>query len=158
MSTSAVVPPVRSAARARPGHRPAARPGSGTPSVVPVAVRHRDGRGYGGRSAGSLPHGGRPGPVRLTRRGRVVVVGFALAVSLVGSFLVLRDSSVATDREGERSFRTVTVAPGETLWDIAREVAPQADPRDTIDLLVKYNALLGVTVQPGQELRVPEPR
>jgi hypothetical protein len=44
------------------------------------------------------------------------------------------------------------------LWDIARAVAPQADPRDTVDLLVEFNALPGVMVQPGQQLAVPDSR
>lgn len=50
---------------------------------------------------------------------------------------------------------TVTVAPGETLWHVARRTAPQQDPRDVVTRLVLLNGLTGARVRAGQELIVP---
>ena len=44
---------------------------------------------------------------------------------------------------------------GESLWSIAQEVAPSADPRDVVDAIVRLNALDGVTVSAGEQLAIP---
>jgi LysM repeat protein len=61
----------------------------------------------------------------------------------------------ARDAGAPVHFRTVTVEPGQSLWSVAEEVAPQADPRDVVDSIVRLNALDSVTVDPGQELAIP---
>jgi hypothetical protein len=94
-------------------------------------------------------------PVRLTRRGRVVVVAFLVLVALASSFLGLRNASVATSRQGRPPYRTVVVQPGQTLWDVAREAAPGADPRDTVGRIMEVNDLSSALVQPGQQIAVP---
>jgi hypothetical protein len=48
---------------------------------------------------------------------------------------------------------TVTVHSGDTLWSVATVVAPDRDPRDEVDDLVRLNHLAGVAVTPGQVLR-----
>jgi hypothetical protein len=45
------------------------------------------------------------------------------------------------------------VQPGETLWDIAAEVAPNRDPRAVVDELVELNGSASIT--PGQRLLLP---
>ena len=50
-----------------------------------------------------------------------------------------------------------TVQPGDTLWSIARRVAPADDPRAVVDRLVRDNRLPGGAVQAGQELWIPAP-
>jgi LysM repeat protein len=47
------------------------------------------------------------------------------------------------------------VAPGETLWELAGEAAPNRDRRDTVDRLVRANKLSGGTIRPGQRLLLP---
>ena len=49
----------------------------------------------------------------------------------------------------------VTVSFGDTLWSIAETVAPEADPRDVIDAIVRLNALEGVSLEAGQSLAIP---
>ena len=49
----------------------------------------------------------------------------------------------------------VTVQPGQTLWQIAKQVAPGDDPRDTVDRIRSLNGLDTTTVLPGQRLVVP---
>jgi hypothetical protein len=48
------------------------------------------------------------------------------------------------------------VQPGDTLWGIARQVAPGRDPRPVVDEIVEANDLRG-GLQAGQELVVAVP-
>ena len=48
------------------------------------------------------------------------------------------------------------VQPGDTLWSIARQAAPDRDPRPVVDALVEANDLHG-GLQAGQELSIPVP-
>ena len=50
---------------------------------------------------------------------------------------------------------THVVMPGETLWGIATELSPNADPRDTVALLVEVNNLPSSGVLAGQRLVIP---
>ena len=101
----------------------------------------------------------RPTRLRLTVRGRRVLATLAavpaiIAISLAmvsgGTALASRDAGTAPE-----SFSTVTVSFGDTLWSIAETVAPQADPRDVIDAIVRLNALEGVSLEAGQSLAIP---
>ena len=69
----------------------------------------------------------RPAPARLTRRGRLAVVLMVLAFLVLAGFTLGRVSSQAAGPS--RPLPTVTVHTGETLWQIAARVAPQADRR-----------------------------
>jgi len=93
-----------------------------------------------------------PAPLRLTRRGTLVL---ALAVAMVGVGLVwlarLSAPAASTTAPGPR---VVTVQPGDTLWSIASRVAPQVDPRAEVDRLVRLNHLGGAAIAPGEQLRV----
>jgi hypothetical protein len=115
----------------------------------------------------SLPHSGRrPGkeslpPLRLTRRGKVVLIGIplmlltALLLSLVG---FLNAPAKAADSTADLALTrtvSVTVQAGESLWAIAGTVAPERDPRDVIADIVQLNNLSAGSVVPGQELFVP---
>ena len=98
----------------------------------------------------------RPGSLRLTRRGRLVVfVASLLLVLLVG--VVLGASSVATQDRGEAApTQVVQVAPGETLWEIAsRLTATGGDVRDVMYDIRRLNALESSGLTAGQSLRVP---
>lgn len=97
--------------------------------------------------------------LRLTVRGRRIlaalaalpaVIALSLAVVSGGSALAARDLGGATE-----SFVTLTVSAGDSLWSIAEQVAPGADPRDVVDEIVRLNALDGVTVSAGQQLAIP---
>jgi LysM repeat protein len=50
---------------------------------------------------------------------------------------------------------TVTVAPGETLWDIASSRYPGADPRQKVFEIEQLNGLSGPGIEAGQHLRLP---
>jgi LysM repeat protein len=95
--------------------------------------------------------------MRLTRRGRVVAVLMLLllAFAAVTTVSALRTASQAGTHSYGPATRYVTVEPGETLWQIARRVAPGDDPRDTVDRLRQLNGLDTSAVQAGQRLVVP---
>jgi hypothetical protein len=100
-------------------------------------------------------------PLRLTRRGKIVLIGIplvllaALLLSLAGFFnSPARASESATDLAVTPTV-TVTVQAGESLWAIAGSVAPQRDARDVVADIVQLNNLTGGAVLPGQQLYVP---
>ena len=49
----------------------------------------------------------------------------------------------------------VTVRPGDTLWSIAAQAAPDRDPRAVIDEIRELNRVSGDVVRVGEVLRVP---
>ncbi len=100
----------------------------------------------------SVAHG-HSRPARLTRRGRVVVVFTALLLLVVAGFTLGRVSSQAAGPS--RPLPTVTVQPGETLWQIAARVAPQSDRRVVVLQLEQLNHLTAGRVIVGQQLRLP---
>ncbi|MFE5410416.1 LysM peptidoglycan-binding domain-containing protein [Microbacterium sp. NPDC056569] len=120
-----------------------------SPARAAGAAAHRASRAVAGRST----------RLRLTVRGRRVlaalaalpaVIALTVAVMGGGAALASRDAGAPVG-----SFRTVTVAAGESLWAIAEEVAPAHDPRDVVDAIVRLNALDTVLVQAGQRLAIP---
>ncbi|XRQ12811.1 LysM peptidoglycan-binding domain-containing protein [Actinomadura welshii] len=104
------------------------------------------------------PHSDRT-PIRLTRRGRIVLVAFAATVTLVLLWLTVGPGALAGDRESRTSStpgNSVVVGPGDTLWEIAADADPGTDPRLVVQRIIDLNGLAGdPTVHPGQELRLP---
>jgi hypothetical protein len=100
-------------------------------------------------------------PLRLTRRGRVVLIGIPLVLLAVLIFLLagfLNAPAKAADSAADLSVTptvSVTVQSGESLWAIAAAVAPERDPRDVIADIVQLNNLTAGAVVPGQQLFVP---
>ncbi|MFB8370488.1 LysM peptidoglycan-binding domain-containing protein [Pseudarthrobacter sp. NPDC055928] len=100
-------------------------------------------------------------PLRLTRRGRVVLIGIPLVLLAVLIFLLagfLNAPAKAADSAADLSITptvSVTVQSGESLWAIAAAVAPERDPRDVIADIVQLNNLTAGAVVPGQQLFVP---
>lgn len=138
--------------------RPEAAHGAGLAHNSDAHGRNRgralEAAGTGQRKA-SLP------PLRLTRRGRVVLIGIPLVIlaavllSLAG---FLTSPAKAADSSADLAVTptvTVTVQAGESLWAIAGAAAPERDPRDVIADIVQLNNLTAGGVVPGQQLFVP---
>lgn len=93
--------------------------------------------------------------LRLTRRGRIVLAtaaaGFlSLVVVLSGQVTADAGSASAGPATG-----TFVVQAGDSLWSIAQQVAPAADPRETIARIRDLNGMRSATVIPGQSVVVP---
>jgi hypothetical protein len=95
--------------------------------------------------------------LHLTRRGRGVIgvllaapVAIVLALSALSGTAAQAGSTAPTT-----SFDYITVASGESLWDLAAWVAPEADPREVVSALIDLNRLGSGDVQPGQRLAIP---
>ncbi|WP_036564107.1 LysM peptidoglycan-binding domain-containing protein [Nocardioides halotolerans] len=94
--------------------------------------------------------------VRLTRRGRVVVVIAALLVAFAIGVFVTAAGSVATQQPGTpEPTRIVQVGSGDTLWDIASGLAADGDVRAVMEEIKQLNALDSADLQAGQRLVVP---
>lgn len=94
--------------------------------------------------------------VRLTRRGRVVVLAVALLVAFAVGFFVTAAGSVATQEPGTpEPTAIVQVGPGDTLWGIASEIAEDGQVRTMMERIERLNALDSTTLQAGQRLVVP---
>ena len=100
--------------------------------------------------------------LQVTRRGRVVVVLALLALLLTGLSLRQADSDASTsDAATPHSAPAVPVAVqtivhrGDTLWSVARRIAPDRDAREVVAELRQLNALRGATLLVGQQLLLP---
>ena len=97
--------------------------------------------------------------LRLTRRGRAVFGGFATvlvaAVLAVVASLAAPQALAADAHEGGQEFHYVVAQPGASLWSLATELDPEADPRDLVAEIVQLNQLGGSGVEAGQPIAVP---
>ena len=94
-------------------------------------------------------------PVRLTRRG-IGVLTVAVAVACAGLWWLAAQTASGSAAAGtpHHAPSAVTVAPGDTLWDIAARVAPQRDPRAEVADLTRRNHLSEAAIVPGQVLQI----
>ncbi len=97
--------------------------------------------------------------IHLTRRGRVLVV-LGLVALLYAAFSLGRAGSQASTAETRPQpaavpLAEVTVEPGESLWTLARRIAPRHDPRDVVRQLKDVNDLADPDLRVGQRLRLP---
>ncbi|HVV76108.1 MAG TPA: LysM peptidoglycan-binding domain-containing protein [Mycobacteriales bacterium] len=94
-------------------------------------------------------------PVRLTRRGRIVLTFVMMVGLVIAGFTLGRGSSQAAGHHVAQPRHTVTVRAGDTLWSVAERVAPHADTRDVVAEIQSLNRLSGAVVVPGERLLVP---
>ena len=106
----------------------------------------------------------RPGAIRLTRRGRLVVAGFAMLMVIVAVTVlwmtaagsVQASSQGGTPASPYQGMTQVMVRPGQTLWSIAAAAAPSANTSSVVEQITEVNALSGTTLHAGQLLWVPK--
>jgi hypothetical protein len=104
----------------------------------------------------SLPAAPVSSSIRLTRRGRLIVVVTLMALMVFAGISLGHGSSQAAGRGSlAATSRTLTVQPGETLWSVAARIAPHSDPRLVVADIESRNHLIGDQVLAGQQLRVP---
>lgn len=95
--------------------------------------------------------------VRLTRRGRLVVLALAFLVVAAAAVWLAAGSAATREDGGAPAVEVVTVAPGDTLWAIASDAAAQSgdDVRSMMEHIQQLNTLDSSLVYAGQQLRVP---
>ncbi|RNE62511.1 hypothetical protein [Cryobacterium tepidiphilum] len=95
--------------------------------------------------------------LRLTRRGRIVFTAMAALPLAAGALALAVNGGVAAagERGPGQSFEYLTIAAGQSLWQVAEDVAPTDDPRDVIAAIVDLNRLTSEAVQPGQRIALP---
>jgi LysM domain len=94
-------------------------------------------------------------PIRLTRRGRLVVLLFLLVMAC----LVIAFAAPASDAAGPAGRRTVVVVrPGDSLWSIAAHYLPSRDAPSMVDEIRRLNGLDGYTIYSGERLVLPSRR
>ena len=95
--------------------------------------------GYGG--------GPRPSPI-WRHAGRWLLTLFVIALVGWGLARVVIGDTAPTET-------MVVVEPGDTLWAIASEHYPDADPRERVEAIESLNGLSGPQIEAGEVLRLP---
>ncbi len=96
-----------------------------------------------------------PGALRLTRRGRLVILA-AFVLLAVAAMIAFGGLATATHDSGTpESVRVVTVAPGDTLFGIAGEVSEPGKIRETVAHIRALNSMSGSSLQVGDKIAVP---
>lgn len=93
--------------------------------------------------------------LRLTRRGRTVLTTIAATPLVFAALAFALNGGMATATGDEGSTSYITVQAGQSLWQLAEEVAPQEDIREVVAQLLHVNALESAEIFPGQQLAVP---
>ncbi|WP_299034854.1 LysM peptidoglycan-binding domain-containing protein [uncultured Pseudokineococcus sp.] len=108
-----------------------------------------------------------PGPLHVTRRGRLAATLGVSTLLLVGATVLLAAALAAPAASGApvtsgapavavSTQAEVVVLPGDTLWSIADEVAvPGEDVRDVVLVIQEMNEMSSAAVSVGDSLLVP---
>lgn len=98
--------------------------------------------------------------LRLTKRGRAVFTTLAALPLVIAAFVFAingggAQASLESTVQPGVEYTYVTIAPGQSLWSIAEEVAPTADPRDVVNDILEFNGMSSAELFPGQSLALP---
>lgn len=137
---------------------PTARPsvlgvGPAAPAARPPVLRATGPRPVVAAPARPVTRKAPAARLRLTRRGRVVLVVLPSLLALSG--LLLATAPGTAEAAQPVVSRSVVVGTGDTLWSIAERVAPETDPRDTVAALQQANGLTSATIEAGTVLVLP---
>jgi len=77
----------------------------------------------------------------------MLAIAWGVMAGPVGRAVELRHAPVAAE--------SYVVRPGDTLWSIARSLAPNEDPRSLVDAIAAANHVDAGSIVPGQALVVP---
>ena len=96
-----------------------------------------------------------PSAVRLTRRGRLVLVLAFLALAVALMIPMSGWATASLTGGTPEPVRVVEVAPGDTLYGIAAELAEPGEIRAMVHRIQELNSLPGGQIEEGQKLAVP---
>src|SRR4051794_7473596 len=95
------------------------------------------------------------GQLRLTSRGKAVLLALLALLLLVGVSVGRTGSQAATITETGAGLQQTTVQPGDTLWSVAQRIAPDNDPREVVAQIRRINHLHSSSLQAGELLLLP---
>lgn len=93
--------------------------------------------------------------VRLTRRGRIVVLFAFLAAALIVMMSLGGWATATHDGGTPERVRIVEVQPGDTLYGIAGNLAEPGEIREMVHVIKELNSLPGASLEVGQKIAVP---
>lgn len=93
--------------------------------------------------------------LRMTKRGRAVLLTLIATPVVLAALAFGINAGGATATSSSTPLAKVTVVGGETLWSVAKQIAPTADPRDVVADLVSVNRLGSADIYPGEQLSIP---
>ncbi len=128
---------------------------TGAPRLGHSQSRHWQSRRTQSRRAQSGRVQSSRSTLRLTRRGRAVLLALVTVPLAIVALVVTLNGGGATATDHAGTVHYVTVQAGESLWQVATEIAPSADPREVVAELGDLNGLGSDQVQPGQRLAIP---
>lgn len=148
-----------------PGPHPS-RPGSSAPRSAPLPplpptvgrpVRrpHRQAFAAGPHYAPAPRPMVRPTTAQVARRRRAVALMLVAPVTLAVVVLLGQLAHVAQVATVPDQTVAVQVAEGDSLWQLARRAAPQADTGAVVERIVEVNGLESAAVSPGEVVLVP---
>ncbi len=94
-------------------------------------------------------------PKPLLERSRWAILALIAFVPLARGYAHAWDGSARPPTTPETTYEIISVADGETLWGIATDRYPNADPRLKIAQIEQLNGLRGPAIEAGQRLKVP---
>jgi hypothetical protein len=93
--------------------------------------------------------------LRMTRRGRAVLLTLVAAPVVVVALLFGINAGGATATSSSTPLTKVTVVGGETLWSLAKQISPNTDPRDVVADVMSVNRMDTADIYPGEQLSIP---
>lgn len=108
----------------------------------------------GNRRASNTPMRAHTRRMRLTLKGKILLVTLVMALSW-GGISALTDRP-AHSEIGATAVTSYTVRPGDTLWSYAASITPQGqDIQQTVSDLIALNDLDSSALEAGQRIIVP---
>ena len=97
--------------------------------------------------------------VKRSRRAKIRLARFLVVLSLTtvfGAGFAMQAGAGSKDVPTKsNSYVEVTLAPGETIWSVAKSLNDGGDVRELVDQIIKVNALTSSDLAAGSKIRVP---
>jgi predicted Zn-dependent protease len=78
-----------------------------------------------------------------------------VAIAATSVFGFVSTAAANNSSANPAKFEYVTIQAGQTLWDLAEQVAPNSNPQDWMQDVVNLNGLTSTDLKPGQRLALP---
>ena len=93
--------------------------------------------------------------LRMTKRGRAVLLSIIATPVVLAALAFGINAGGAVGTSSSTPLTKITVVGGETLWGVAKQIAPGSDPRDVVSDIMSVNRLSTADIYPGESLAIP---